>query len=142
MRLCLLALVLCAFASCSGKSSKAVDYGVTTSAQLKEMKGEPEALQLKDAAHSAEVLVYPDNEKFQIEKDVVVAGFRNPSAQERSLLYWRHKFKDQETSFQAASSSAVGHLPGEMELKSAEAGITVIYDPNVDAVTRVVEHAK
>lgn len=131
-----------AIAGCSANKRSEISYGVTTSAQLKAERGEPLSEQLTDATHTEQVLVYADNEKYQIDKDVVVASFRNPSAEESSLLYWRHKFKDKETTFTPVKTTSHTHLEPEMELKCAAEGITVVFDPNQDVVTRVVEHAK
>lgn len=127
--------------SCSGPKSNGVKFGVTTAAQLKESKGEPVSLQPLDEGQVGQVLIYPENEKFQINKDdIVVASFRGPTANERSLLYWRHKFQGKETSFKEINSISQSHSAKEMEFKCPSLGESVIYDLNLDVIVRVVEH--
>ena len=89
-----------------------------------------------------EVLSFKDNQKFQIQNDVVMAGFRNPTEEEKSLIYWKHALRDCETTYTELFKPKDSHLKAEKQLSCAELGVSVIYDPNVDQVTRVVDHAK
>lgn len=142
MRLMLFMALSLGLLGCSGPKRSEVKFGLTTAAQLKESKGEPVSLQSLDKEQVGQVLVYPKNEKFQINKEeIVVASFRDPTENERSLLYWRHQFQGKETSFSEIKTTAESHTGPEMELKCPSLGVSVIYDPNVDAVVRVVEHA-
>lgn len=127
------------FAIACGERSTRIKYGSTSRAALVSLKGEPQSIE--KPISNAEVLIYADDEKYQISQDVVVAGFRNPSNDERSLLYWRHQFKDCSTSFKEMQKPDT-HLHALKELTCAKSGLSVIYDPNVDRVTRVVEHAE
>lgn len=133
--------VLLALAGGCADSKAPIKYGETTKAALLSDKGQPVSAEKPLANSTTEILVYPDNQKYQVSNDVVVAGFREPSADEKSLLYWRHRFKDCPTTFEALNEPA-NHLHPEKELKCARDGVSVIYDPNTDQVTRVVEHAQ
>lgn len=135
------AFVILALAGACADSKAPLRYGETTKAALLADQGQPTQSEKPIPGSSTEVLVYPDNQKYQITNDVVVAGFREPSSDEKSLLYWRHRFKDCPTTFEPLGE-ATSHLHPEKELKCARDGVSVIYDPNTDQVTRVVEHAK
>ena len=128
--------------ACSGAKQSKVKYGVTTAAQLRAAMGEPLSQQATSAQHPSEVVIYPEDERYQIEQNIVVAGFRNPTEQERTLLYWRHHFQGKETTFSATPSAAPSHVHKEMQLRCPSEGLTIIYDTNLDVVTRVVEHAQ
>lgn len=136
-------VVLMALYACSAPKRGKVEYGVTTVAQLKAELGGPVGEQPATENQPQQVLLYPENQKFQIEGKVVTAGFRDPTEEERALLYWRHRFRNEETTFTAVSSAGAStHLAPEMQLRCLSQGITIIYDPNQDAVTRVVEHVR
>ncbi len=132
-------IILALLVAC-GAPKQSVQYGMTTKSALVAMKGEPESVEKPVAKSDLSVLVYEEEQKFQIENDLVVAGFRKPVSDETSLLYWRHKFKDCHTSF-IALKKADNHLKAEKELKCEKTGISVIYDPSSDQVTRIVEQA-
>jgi|688.fasta_scaffold1085508_1 hypothetical protein len=127
------------FAISCGERNTRIKYGSTSRAALVSLKGEPQTIERPIS--TAEVLIYENDEKYQISQEVVVAGFRNPAKDERSLLYWRHQFKDCVTSFKEMQKPD-NHLHALKELSCAKSGLSVIYDPNVDQVTRVVEHAE
>ena len=126
---------LVAALGCARTHSSKVQYGVTTAAALKADKGEPASVERPYPERQLEMMVYAGNEKFQVEHGVVIAGYRRPTPAERTLLYWRHKFRNCETTF----VPVVGQ--DEMELKCLQEGTTVIYNPQADAILRVVEPA-
>jgi len=128
--------------SCSGGRSSAVKYGVTTLEQLKAAKGEPHSIQTATAQQPQQVLVYADDEKYQVENNVVTTSFRNPTDEESSLLFWRHKFKECVTSYTEIPGPPDAHTPAQMELKCPAQGLSAVYDPHTDAVIRVVEYAQ
>ncbi|MFP5490696.1 MAG: hypothetical protein ACLGG0_04305 [Bacteriovoracia bacterium] len=131
--------LLLILAMACGEKSTRVKYGLMTKAALISEKGEPQSVEKPTS--TAEVLVYADNQKYQVSKDVVIAGLRDPSVEERSLLYWRHQFKDCSTTFKEMKKPD-NHLHASKELSCAKLGLSVVYDPNIDQVTRVVEHAE
>ncbi len=131
-------LSLLALAACGVKHSS-VDYGKTSSAALISEKGEP--LEKSAPAKSIEIYQYADNEKFQIKDDVVTHGFKDPKGDERTLLFWKHKFKACETVSRKLNVPSGHELP-EYELKCPAQGVTVIYTEGSEFVSRVVEHEK
>ena len=138
MRSSYIVFCLAVLMGCADSSSK-IRYGETTKAALIAEKGQPTATEKPGGLVAGEILIYGEEQKYQVSRDVVVAGFRNPTSEERSLLYWRHQLKDCATTFLDVAA-ADSHLRPEKELKCAALGLSVIYDPNIDQVTRVVEH--
>lgn len=131
-------LMLILAMACGDKSTR-MKYGLMTKAALIVEKGEPQSVEKPTS--TADVLVYANNQKYQVSNDVVIAGFREPSSEEKSLLYWRHQFKDCPTTFKEMQKPD-NHLHALKELTCAKLGLSVVYDPNIDQVTRVVEHAE
>lgn len=126
-------------AACGVKHTS-VDYGKTTSADLVAEKGEPvskTAIPVK----KGEIFQYQDNEKYQIKNDIVTHGFKDPKGDQKNLLYWKHKFRDCDTTTTKISEPN-GHILPEYELKCSAEGITVIYTEGSEFVSRVIEHAK
>jgi hypothetical protein len=133
----LLYLTLLALAACGAKHSS-VKYGQTTKADLIAEQGEPlekEFIPVKQG----EIYQYADNVKYQLKGEIVTAGFRDPKGDERTLLFWKHKFKDCKTETRKLSQNS-GHEMPEFELKCAEFGTTVIYTEGSEFVSRIVEH--
>ncbi|MFP5385928.1 MAG: hypothetical protein ACLGHN_07600, partial [Bacteriovoracia bacterium] len=123
-----------------GVKHSSVDYGKTTVADLVALKGEPLEEQIIPVKDS-KVLHFSGNEKFQIRDDIVTHGFKDPKGDEKSVLYWKHKFKDCNTSTRKISEPKGHELP-EYELKCPEDGVTVIFTEGSDFVSRVIEHEK
>lgn len=132
-------LLLFTAVSCA-EQVRTVHYGKTSKRELQTQMGEP--IKVENPLPQVEVLSFEDNSKYQIQNDIVTAGFRNPSEEEKSLLHWRHILRDCQTTFTELSKPKDSHLQAEKQLSCSELGISVIYDPNVDQVTRVVDHAK
>lgn len=132
-------LSLLVVASCGVKHSS-VDYGKTTVSDLVAQKGEP-IEEKKIPVKDAKILLYDDNEKFQVKGDVVTHGFKDPKGDEKTVLYWKHKFRDCSTSTRKISETKGHELP-EYELKCSEQGTTVIYTEGSDFVSRIIEHEK
>jgi hypothetical protein len=132
-------LSLLVLAACGVKHSS-VDYGKTTVADLVAEKGQPleeKTIPVKEA----KILLYQDNEKYQVKNDVVTHGFKDPKGDEKTVLYWKHKFRDCTTSTKQISKPKGHELP-EYELKCPEQGTTVIYTEGSDFVSRIIEHEK
>ena len=123
-----------------GNKAKSVKYGQTTTSDLIVLKGEP--LKEEDLSiPQSKMLIYENDEKYQVEKDIVVNSFRNPKQDERMLLYWKHKYPDCSFEIQKVNQAKT-HQKGEEELRCSSAGLSVIYDPNIQQVIRVVEYEK
>lgn len=135
-------LIFLSLAACGVKNSS-IDYGKTTVSDLMANKGAPikEEVVPSASVNDSKVLVYEGNEKFQVKNDIVTHGFKDPKGDEKTILYWKHKFKDCITSTRKISEAS-GHIPAEYELKCPEEGITVIYTDGSEFVSRVIEHEK
>lgn len=124
--------------ACGDKSST-FKMGKTTRSELVSVKGDPlkeEAIPTTDG----KVLIYENDEKYQLKGDVVVNSFKNPIEQERAVIFWKHKFKDCVTSSKSLPREISAHTPEEIELSCAEMGLSVIYTNGSDTVSRVVEY--
>lgn len=125
--------------SCGGKQPTP-KYGQMTEADLIAQKGKPDE-EKKIPVEAGKVLVYPDNEKYQIENSIVTHGFKNPQGDEKLVLYWKHKFKNCAVKQQVLGKK-VGHKVLEYQLRCDAQGITVIYPEGSPFVSRIVEHEK
>lgn len=126
-------------AACGSKHSS-VDYGKTTVADLVAAKGEP-LQENKVPVKDTKILLYENNEKYQAKGEIITHGYKNPKGDERSLLYWKHRFKDCETSSRKIGKPH-GHELSEIEFSCVSEGLTVIYTEGSDTVNRVVEYEK
>lgn len=132
-------LTLLVIAACGAKNSS-VDYGQTTVANLIAEKGEPLKEDSVPVADN-KVLVYPDNEKYQVKGDIVTHGFKEPKGEGKTLLYWKHAFKDCETVTKKLAEPK-GHERAEYELACPSEGKSVIYSEGSEFISRVIEYAK
>jgi hypothetical protein len=125
--------------SSCGQKNTSVKMGVTTRAELVAVKGEPlkeDKIPVKDG----QVMVYENDEKYQLKGDVVVSSFKAPQGDEQLLIFWKHKFKDCLTISKDLDKIPGSHTPGEIELACPESGISVIYTQGSDLISRVVEY--
>ncbi len=124
-------LLILLFISCGEK--KSIQPGVTSKSDLIEVKGEP----LKsDDVPAGEVLTYKNNEKFQLTGNKVSAIFRDPSGDEKNLLFWRHQFKACATNESALSDDAIP----EIELSCDKLGKSVVFFKGSGKVMRIGEY--
>ncbi len=70
----------------------------------------------------------------QIEHKIVQAIFRNPTANETSFLYWRHAYRQTPTQLKKIKDTS------HWQLTVPQAGLAVIYDEEIDQVTKVVRY--
>lgn len=132
-------LTLLTLAACGIKPSS-IDFGKSTSKDLISERGEPLEIKSVEEAKS-EIYHYENNEKFQIKNDVVTHGFKDPKGEEKSLIFWKHKLKDCNTT-EKVLGAPTGHEQPEYELKCAEEGITIVYTKDSEFVSRVIHHEK
>lgn len=133
-------LSLLILAACGVKQST-VDYGQTTEAELLAQKGEV-LLEHEIPVKEGKVLVFDNDEKYQVEKGIVTNAFKTPDANQRSVIYWKHQFRNCETKLRRINEKPVGHEATEWELACPEEGKSVIYREGADYISRVVEYAK
>lgn len=132
-------LLLLVVAACGARHSS-VNYGKTTVAALIAEKGEPikeQPVPTKDN----KVLIYDGNEKYQVKDDIVTHGFKDPKGNEKTVLYWKHKFKDCD-SVTKKIKEGKGHDFAEYELSCPSEGTSVIYTEGSEFISRVVEYEK
>jgi len=122
------------------EQSKRVKYGTTTRDELTSELGEPE--KIENPITSTEVLIYKNNIKYQVTKKIVIAGMRDPKNEETSLLYWKHTYKDCQTTLTVLKSSEGSDLQPHKQFGCSQIGQFVVYDPNIDQVIRVVDHVE
>jgi hypothetical protein len=125
--------------SCGTKKHN-VKFGETTKADLIQLRGEPlreESIPVKDSS----LLVYSENESYQIQNGVVSASLKSASSEEKSVQFWKHKLKDCKTRLNKIESKN-SHRPAQMELDCPEEGIKVVYMDGSATVSTVVEYAK
>lgn len=70
----------------------------------------------------------------QVEQKVVSAVFREPTANETSFLYWRHAYRQTPSELKKIKESSI------WQFTVPQAGIAVIYDEELDQVTKVVRY--
>jgi len=110
-------LLLFTAVSCADQV-KLIDYGKTSKRDLQSQMGEP--TKIENPVPKVEVLTYENDQKFQVQDDVVTAGFRKPTEEEKSLLYWRHTLRDCQTTFIELSKPKDSHLFAEKQLSCPE----------------------
>lgn len=133
-------LALLLLSACGAKKSTFV-MGQTTRSDLVAVKGEP----LKEEVIPVEggkVMIYDNNEKYQLKNDVVVNSYKDPSKEQSLLIFWKHEFKECLTTLKKLPEAPMAHTPPEWELSCPEQGVGVVYLEGSDIISRVVENAK
>ncbi len=135
-------LVVCGFAiACSKKNDPrsanpsqdfVPDHSLSVAGLIKE-KGPPlQTVDLMPPSKDA-ILVYPNNEKFQVRGDSVVLHSREPKGDEIKLQYWRHLWRGQNYLTQTADPD-VG-----LKFNLPSRHLQILYNPKSDRVERVYE---
>ena len=137
-------LLLCSLivvTSCGAPKSSSFKYGQTTRSEIIAEKGEPlseHTLPTPDG----KMMVFENDEKFQLKGEVLVNAFKNPSGDEKLLLFWKHRFKNCQTVDKKLPHDIKLHTPPEHEFSCPSEGVSVIYTEGSDSVSRVVEYEK
>ena len=137
----ILFLLFLVFTVSCAANKKEAQYGKTTVPELIILKGEP----LKEEpipVEGGKILIYEDNEKFQIKNNVVTHSFRNPTVDESNLIYWKHAFKDCDSTTTVISEITSGHELAEFLMKCDAMGIGVVYFDRSEVILRVMEYEK
>jgi hypothetical protein len=122
------------------KNIQTIELGKTSRAELLLYRGEPQAIEKPQS--SIEVMVYDKDLKYQISDNLVTHSMRNPTEAELHFLYWQNKFKNCETQLIEQASDPSAHMLPNKEFKCDSLGLSIIYDPNVDQVIRIIEYAQ
>ena len=124
-----------------GQKESSYYYGRMTVKELVSQKGDfikEEAIPVEDG----KILIYPDDEKYQVKGDIVTNSYRNPVGDEVQLIFWKNKFKDCITYSKLITKPQSGHELQEYELGCEEKGISVSYVEGSETVLRVMEYEK
>jgi len=88
------------------------------------------------------IMIYPDDEKFQLKGEEVTHNFRRPREKELSLIYWQHKFKDCQTKTRKLPQDIKGHIAAEMEFSCPDLKTRVIYTEGSGIVSRIIHETE
>lgn len=139
MRKIVLLFLILSFTVACGNKAKSIKYGEMSVSDLVATKGEP-IKEEEIPRPEGKMYIYENNEKYQIEKGVVVNSFKNPSKDQKMLLHWKHKYSECHFIVKQLDQKVL-HLKPEEEYSCKSVGISLIYDPNIEQVVRVVEYA-
>jgi hypothetical protein len=108
--------------------------------ELKASQGEPGGVNVPESRPQAKLLCYREGCCYQVERSVVMTTACEPTEEERSLQYWRHKWKGDPQRYEPVPLSSGVHGAPVFQLVSEKARTAVIYDPHGDRVVRVVHY--
>ena len=139
----LLFLSLLFLASSCGakKTSSSYEMGKTTRADVIAVKGPPVS-EVTNPVPDSTTIKYQNGESFQLKGDLVVNRFADPVAEEKTILWWKHKFKNCRTRTTQLELEPGSHTPPEIEFACPAEGMAVIYTQGSDSVSRVVQFEK
>ena len=126
--------------SCTLKSQE-IPLG-SSSGALEESAGRPETVVAMASRPQALSYRYARGESYQVEGGRVVAHLRTPASNEETLQYWMHAWRSVETRYEEVSGSRDRHGHARFQLVAPSIGRSVVYDPQGDRVTQVVEYAE
>jgi hypothetical protein len=133
-------LVILSAAGCATEPApSAIVFGKSTEAEARGNLREP-VTERPAPERDARLLCGSDSACYQIENRVAVAHARTPAAHERTLQYWRHKWRGQPQRYAEVPGSRGPHGQAEFQLTATSLRKAVIYDPSTDRVLRVVEY--
>jgi hypothetical protein len=117
-----------------------VTPGVTVRTEIEAARGRPAREEPVSAAPGSSLAEYPESgERFQLRDDRVVARLREPARHERTLQYWRHRWKGRRQSREPLDSRVDVHSGAGFALRNEEENVAVFYREGGE-VFRVVEY--
>ncbi len=137
-----MALAALSLSACGGNPAQSIVPGQSTVADVQKVMGGAPVTTVQVGSNSEKVLKYDKGFEFQTKKKLVVAKRRAPLAHERTLQYWRHRWKDQHPEFVPVKGTLSATGQPRMELRAPTLGMAVLYDPAISRVTEVVEYAR
>lgn len=135
-RLIIFTTLLITFASCSRQYKIArVVAGDTYIADAIDILDSP-TLTDKTYNDKGHTLYIWEDVSLQVnQEEVVTAIHRQPASHEKTLQFWKHQYKSENTQFNKVSSSGQSDL---WQFNIPAQGINVIYDERIDTVTKVI----
>jgi hypothetical protein len=70
---------------------------------------------------------------------MVVNSIKDPSPNQKLLLFWKNKFKDCNTQLTKLPQEEGQHTSVQMQMSCPAQGLSVIYTDGSDVISRVVE---
>lgn len=132
-----LVLIIILSVSCSkDRHLKKILPGNSTVRDVLNHLDEPNKIQTSSFNHNEELFVY-DNFSIQIDRKMVKAIHRKPASVEKSLQYWRHKYKHYSTSLQPINSKGHEQI---WQFKIPSEGLGVVYNESQGEIIRVIEY--
>lgn len=141
MRVLTLLSLMLFITACGASRSSKIKMGETTRADLIAEKGEGVS-ESKVPVSNDTVIIFADGDHVQLKNDVVKSRFSDPVKDEKSVLWWKHKFKNCTTKTRTLAQAEGAHTPPQVELSCPEEGLSIIYTEGSDLVSRVVEFEK
>jgi hypothetical protein len=132
--------LLMSLAGCAKSSQELIIPGQSTYSDVKARLGEPEKVLTTPINTNAKIMAYPDGCRFQIEHNLVVGTACPPTAEERTLQYWRHKWIGSSPHLEEVPGSADPHGQKSYQLRSDQKQMSVVYEPGMDRVIWVVKY--
>lgn len=140
MRLCLYLSVLILVSISCGKKEESISLGESKKEDLFLVRGNPqseESIPVKDSS----LVVYSENESYQIKNGIVTASLKSPASEENSVMFWKHKLKECLTKLNKLEDKT-SHGPARMELDCPSEGLKIVYMEGSEKVLKVVQYAK
>lgn len=132
--------LLLASAGCSRREPDVV-LGRTSAQDLEEAVGKPEAVVPMATRPQALSYRYARGESYQVEGGRVVARLRPPETHEETLQFWMHSWRSVETHYEEVAGSRDRHGHARFQLRAPALRRAIVYDPQGDRVTQVVDYA-
>jgi hypothetical protein len=131
--------------SCAPQSTYKIEPGVTTVQELQQQLGQPESTNVPKARPEAKLMDFRQQDaravQVQVEGEKVVGINREPEPHERTLQYWRHRWKGAEQRYEPVPGSMNAHGTPLFQLVATSHKMAIVYDSTNDRVVRVVRYA-
>ncbi len=134
---CLLAISL-VFTSCSGSKTPTKSKEIMSVNELVSAKGEPLSKTTNTINSNFDMYEYSNNERYQVEGEKVISQFSDPSFDESSIQYWRHKLADK--TYEIVADESAGEHNNSQKLICDECGLTILFNSS-GTVKRVIRYA-
>lgn len=133
-------LAMPALNGCAKVDVQKVIPGQDTEQKVVKLFGPPVERQESTLKPGVALLKYGDDTQFQVEKGLITGTMRPPVGGEITLQYWRHEWRGREQVYEPAQGGNDAHGPQTYVLKAPALGASVVYDPQLDRVTKVVRY--
>lgn len=126
-------ILFLALSACTQSSQ--IELGKSTESQLQSSMG-PEASKATNGTSTT--YFYESQESYQVDQGIVRGHYRKPQKQETSLNYWLNIWAGHNKVYSKRGEEPVA----ELEITEASTGNSIVFDPRVQQVIRVMEYKK